>query len=80
MTGYGPDVSGINGSLDFRVAHGNSWAGGGGQKRAQPVTWHEIQWANNGKHIATPKKNQTYRKSNPTKMMVLFTVLGVTVH
>ncbi|CAL1130651.1 unnamed protein product [Cladocopium goreaui] len=37
MTGYGPDVSGINGSLDFRVAHGNSWAGGGGQKRAQPV-------------------------------------------
>lgn len=60
MTGYGPDVSGINGSLDFRVAHGNSWAGGGGQKRAQPVTWHEIQWANNGKHI-----KQTY--SNPQK-------------
>lgn len=44
MTGYGPDVSGINGNLDFRVAHGNSWAGGGGQKRAQPVSWPKLRW------------------------------------
>ena len=43
--GYGPDVSGINGSLDFRVAHGESW---GGQKRAQPVPWVTVgraEWA-----------------------------------
>ena len=44
MTGYGPDISGINGNLDFRVAHGNSWAGGGGQKRAQPVSWPKLSW------------------------------------
>ena len=37
MSGYGPDVSGINGALDFRVAHGKNWAGGGCQKRSQPV-------------------------------------------
>ncbi|CAK9111849.1 Glycosyltransferase-like KOBITO 1 (Protein ABA INSENSITIVE 8) (Protein ELONGATION DEFECTIVE 1) [Durusdinium trenchii] len=37
MVGYGPDVSGINGNLDFRVAHGETWASAAGQKRVQPV-------------------------------------------
>lgn len=38
MAGYGPDISGINGALDFRVAHGKSWAGTSScQKRSQPT-------------------------------------------
>lgn len=38
MVGYGPDVSGINGNLDFRVAHGETWASAAGQKRVQPAS------------------------------------------
>ena len=50
MVGYGPDVSGINGSLDFRVAHGDSWVTANGQKRVQPATMDAVQckWGKRG--------------------------------
>eukprot|EP00931_Biecheleriopsis_adriatica_P100872 TRINITY_DN76114_c0_g1_i1.p1 TRINITY_DN76114_c0_g1~~TRINITY_DN76114_c0_g1_i1.p1 ORF type:complete len:891 (-),score=194.75 TRINITY_DN76114_c0_g1_i1:176-2815(-) len=38
MSGYGPDVGGITGNLDYRVAHGPNWAGPSScQKRAPPA-------------------------------------------
>eukprot|EP00933_Yihiella_yeosuensis_P042252 TRINITY_DN3679_c1_g1_i1.p1 TRINITY_DN3679_c1_g1~~TRINITY_DN3679_c1_g1_i1.p1 ORF type:complete len:891 (+),score=177.93 TRINITY_DN3679_c1_g1_i1:58-2730(+) len=39
MSQWGPDVGGSTGNLDFRVAHGQNWAGAGTgtQKRAPPA-------------------------------------------